>query len=75
MIYVKYCSFSFTNNIPSAWLAGMSADMSSNAIELVGVNKSFGGVPVLKSIDFTLKAGAITAMAGENGAGKSTILK
>jgi ribose transport system ATP-binding protein len=75
MIYVKYCSFSFTNNIAGAWLAGMSTDISSNAVELVGVNKSFGGVPVLKSIDFILKAGAVTAMAGENGAGKSTILK
>jgi ribose transport system ATP-binding protein len=72
---VKYRLFSFTNNISSAWLWGMSTDTSSNAIELVGVSKSFGGVPVLNSFDFILKAGEVTALAGENGAGKSTILK
>jgi len=75
MIHVENCPFPFTNNIASAWLPCMSKDKSSNAFELVGVNKSFGGVPVLKSIDFSLKAGTITALAGENGAGKSTILK
>jgi ribose transport system ATP-binding protein len=44
-------------------------------LELTGVSKSFGGVQALRSVDFKLSAGQIHGLAGENGAGKSTMMK
>jgi ribose transport system ATP-binding protein len=44
-------------------------------LELKGVSKSFGGVQALRDVDFTLLAGQIHGLAGENGAGKSTMMK
>ena len=37
--------------------------------------KSFNGIQVLKNINFEIKKGEIHALMGENGAGKSTIIK
>jgi ribose transport system ATP-binding protein len=42
---------------------------------LTGISKSFGGVDALRDVDFTLKAGEIHGLVGENGAGKSTMMK
>ena len=44
-------------------------------VELRGVGKSFGGVPVLTDIDLRLEPGSVHALVGENGAGKSTLSK
>ena len=44
-------------------------------LDLKGVSKSFGGVQALRGVDFTLLAGQIHGLAGENGAGKSTMMK
>lgn len=44
-------------------------------IEMRGINKSFGGNPVLKNAGFVLDSGEIHALMGENGAGKSTLMK
>ena len=44
-------------------------------LELTDVSKSFGGVQALRDVDFTLHAGEIHGLVGENGAGKSTMMK
>jgi D-xylose transport system ATP-binding protein len=44
-------------------------------LELVGVDKSFGPVHVLRQVDFTALPGQVTALVGDNGAGKSTLVK
>ena len=44
-------------------------------LEMVGITKSFGGVQALKGVDFALRAGEIHGLVGENGAGKSTMMK
>ncbi len=44
-------------------------------VELRGVGKSFGGIPVLSDIDLRLEPGSVHALVGENGAGKSTLSK
>jgi D-xylose transport system ATP-binding protein len=44
-------------------------------LELRDVNKSFGPVDVLRSVDFRAEAGQVTALVGDNGAGKSTLVK
>lgn len=47
----------------------------SLALELVAIDKSFGGVHALRGAELAAKRGEILGLCGENGAGKSTILK
>lgn len=49
-------------------------DHNPALIELAGAQKSFGSNVVLDGVDFSLRAGEIHALCGENGAGKSTCL-
>lgn len=44
-------------------------------ISLKNVHKSFGGVSVLNGVDFDLQKGSVQALVGQNGAGKSTMMK
>ena len=44
-------------------------------LELIGISKSFGGVQALRDVDFALFPGEIHGLVGENGAGKSTMMK
>lgn len=46
-----------------------------NAIEMRGITKRFGAVTANKAISFAILNNTIHAIVGENGAGKSTIMK
>ncbi|MBO6900704.1 MAG: ABC transporter ATP-binding protein [Rhizobiaceae bacterium] len=48
--------------------------MAEAAIELVGINKSFGAVRANRNIDLKIPKGTIHGIIGENGAGKSTLM-
>jgi ribose transport system ATP-binding protein len=47
----------------------------TDAVRMQGVSRYFGGVRALDGVDFAARPGEIHALLGENGAGKSTILK
>ena len=48
--------------------------MADLAIELKGINKSFGPVHANRDIDLEIPKGTIHGIIGENGAGKSTLM-
>jgi ABC-2 type transport system ATP-binding protein len=44
-------------------------------LEICGLTKRFGGIPVVENVSFTLHPGEILGYVGPNGAGKSTTVK
>jgi ABC-type sugar transport system ATPase subunit len=44
-------------------------------LRLRGISKSFGPVRALDEVDLDIPAGQVTALAGDNGAGKSVLIK
>ncbi len=50
------------------------ADSDALAIELIGIDKSFGPVHANKDINLQISKGSIHGIVGENGAGKSTLM-
>ena len=50
-------------------------EQNSVLLEVKHIYKSFSGVPVLRDLGFAVKKGEIHALMGENGAGKSTVIK
>ena len=49
--------------------------MPTPILQLKGINKSFGPVHVLHDVDFDVYPGEVTALVGDNGAGKTTMVK
>lgn len=49
--------------------------MPESLLRLEGISKSFPGVKALRNVSLELERGEIHALLGENGAGKSTIIK
>ncbi|WP_028651278.1 ATP-binding cassette domain-containing protein [Nocardioides halotolerans] len=49
--------------------------MADPILQISRLNKSFGPVHVLKDVDLNIYPGEVTALVGDNGAGKSTIVK
>ena len=54
----------------------MAGSQAKNVIlEIRGLSKTFPGVRALTDVDFVLRRGEVHALMGENGAGKSTVIK
>lgn len=45
------------------------------AIELAGVTKQFGSISAVDDVSFAIAKGEVVALLGDNGAGKSTVVK
>jgi simple sugar transport system ATP-binding protein len=52
----------------------MTTGAAPPAIELIGVDKSFGAVRANKNVNLSVERGVIHGIVGENGAGKSTLM-
>ena len=50
-------------------------DQASPLLAMKNVTKTFGGIAALRDVDFSILAGEIHGLVGENGAGKSTMMK
>ena len=48
--------------------------MSVAALQVQGLNRAFGALPVTRDVDLTLEKGARRALIGPNGAGKTTLV-
>jgi simple sugar transport system ATP-binding protein len=52
-----------------------TADETTPLLEVRGVSKYFGNVTAIKDVSVSVRAGQVTCVLGDNGAGKSTFIK
>jgi ABC-type sugar transport system ATPase subunit len=55
--------------------AAQSEGSEGPLIELRNIDKNFGAVQALRGVDLSLYPGEVTALTGDNGAGKSVLIK
>ena len=49
--------------------------MSEYLLEMKNISKAFSGVQALDKVNFAIRPGKVMCLAGENGCGKSTLVK
>ena len=49
--------------------------MTDNAVELRGITRVFDGLPAVRQVRLTVRAGEVVWVCGGNGSGKSTLLR
>ena len=55
--------------------SGVDSVTTKDLLSLRGISKNFGPVQALQNCDLDVPAGQVTALLGDNGAGKSTFIK
>ena len=60
---------------PSDSLPGPSANAGEALVQVRGASKRFGATQALDQVDLDIRSGSILALLGQNGAGKSTVIK
>ena len=50
-------------------------DAQPSLLKVTAIGKQFPGVQALHNVDLTLNRGEVLSLVGENGAGKTTVLK
>ena len=60
---------------PSEQQQEAAPDSGLARLQLTGISKRFGAVRAIRNADLTVRAGQVHALVGENGAGKSTMIK
>ncbi len=60
---------------PGSAPTGADGERAARFLDLRGVSKRFGGVTALDKVDFDLFVGEVHCLVGENGCGKSTLIK
>jgi ABC-type sugar transport system ATPase subunit len=53
----------------------MTSDLSGPLLQLRAIDKRFGPVQALTGVDLDVPAGQVTALCGDNGAGKTVLIK
>src|SRR5262245_27713647 len=53
----------------------MASSTAAPILSLRGIGKSYGAVVAVRDVDLDLHAGEILAVCGDNGAGKSSLIK
>ncbi|WP_368497767.1 sugar ABC transporter ATP-binding protein [Herbiconiux sp. A18JL235] len=56
-------------------MTAASVPSTPDALRVDGLRKSFGGVQALRGVDLAVRRGEVHALLGQNGCGKSTLVK